>query len=179
MSSRAALVLREPTPDDEREVLRAFESIAADVPHFLHLYERGMPFGRYLAALAERRRGSDLPDEIVPATFVFAFVDDRIVGRVSIRHRLTPWLEQFGGHIGYAVVPEFRRRGYATEMLRQAVDLARDRLGLARVLVTCDDDNAGSITVIERNGGVLENVVDMPGGRAPKRRYWIDTVVDA
>jgi predicted acetyltransferase len=38
--------------------------------------------------------------------------------------------------------------------------------------VTCDDDNLASATVIERCGGVLENIVP-DDGRAPKRRYWI------
>jgi predicted acetyltransferase len=72
-------------------------------------------------------------------------------------------------------VPEFRRRGYATAMLRQSLDVARQRLGLTRALVTCDDDNVGSIRTIERNGGVLENVITMDVD-VPKRRYWIDLV---
>jgi predicted acetyltransferase len=42
------------------------------------------------------------------------------------------------------------------------------------VLVTCDDDNVGSIRTIENNGGVLENVVTGPDLEVPKRRYWID-----
>jgi predicted acetyltransferase len=40
------------------------------------------------------------------------------------------------------------------------------------VLVTCDEDNLASIAVIERCGGVLEDVRPDPDG-APKRRYWI------
>jgi predicted acetyltransferase len=42
--------------------------------------------------------------------------------------------------------------------------------------VTCDDDNVGSATVIERCGGVFESLTENtenPNG-APKRRYWID-----
>jgi predicted acetyltransferase len=77
-------------------------------------------------------------------------------------------------HIGYAIVPEFRRRGFATEILRQAVGIARDKLEIKRILVTCDDDNIGSIRTIEKNGGVLENVVSGPDLSIPKRRYWID-----
>jgi predicted acetyltransferase len=67
-----------------------------------------------------------------------------------------------------------RRRGYATEILRQALVIAR-ALGIDRVLVTCDDDNVGSIKVIEACGGKLDAVLeaDQPG-RAPLRRYWID-----
>jgi len=43
----------------------------------------------------------------------------------------------------------------------------RWRPPLKENLVTCDDDNVGSRTVIERAGGVLEDVRD------GKRRYWI------
>jgi len=110
----------------------------------------------------------------VPSTFLFAFVGPRIVGRVMIRHELNEFLLRVGGHIGYVVVPEFRRRGYATEILRQSLEIAYRRLGLSRVLVTCNEDNVGSIRTIENNGGVFENIVSGLDVGTPKRRYWID-----
>ena len=169
------LVLRLPTADEEEEFLRAHRATSPGVPNFLHYYDEGMPFGRYLEVLAEQARGENLQPGHVASTFLFAFAGARIVGRVSIRHHLNAFLERAGGHIGYTVVPEFRRRGVATEMLRQALAIARDAYGLARVLVTCDDDNIGSIRTIEKNGGVLESVVADPEMARPKRRYWIDT----
>jgi predicted acetyltransferase len=44
-------------------------------------------------------------------------------------------------------------------------------VGLGRVLVTCSDDNVASARIIERNGGVLEDVRKTAVGL--KRRYWI------
>lgn len=167
------LVLRVPTPSEEAEFLRAHRATSPDVPHFLHDYEEGMSFRRYCEVLAEHERGENLPADDVPSTFLFAFAGTRIVGRVSIRHALNPFLERFGGHIGYVVVPEFRRQGYATAILAQALQIARRKLGLTRVLLTCDDDNVGSIKTIEKNGGVLESIVT--DGNNRKRRYWIDT----
>lgn len=169
------LTLRVPTEQEEEEVLRARRATLPDVPTFLHAYDEGMPFRRYLDALVSQQRGENLPPGHVASTFLCAFAGPRIVGRVAIRHTLTPALHLLGGHIGYAVVPEFRRQGCATAILRQALAYAREPLGLRRVLVTCDDDNIGSIRVIERNGGVLENLVTAPGSPVPKRRYWIDT----
>jgi len=168
------LILRLPREDEEEEFLRAHCATSPEVPNFLHHYREGMPFRRYLEVLNAQARGADLTPTQVPATFLFAFVGARIVGRVSIRHSLNAFLERTGGHIGYAIVPEFRRRGFATEILRQAVEIARDKLGIKRILVTCDDDNIGSIRTIEKNGGVLENVVSGPDLSIPKRRYWID-----
>ena len=168
------LLLRRLREADEAEFLAAHRATSPGYPSFLHYYHEGMPFGRYLEVLAEQEQGVNLSPEHVPATFLFAFAGQRIVGRASIRHTLSAPLLRFGGHIGYVVVPEFRRRGYATEILRLALQLARAELGLERVLVTCDDDNAGSIRTIEKNGGVLEDVATGPDLKKPNRRYWID-----
>ena len=98
---------------------------------------------------------------------------------MSIRHELNEWLLRVGGHIGYVVVPEFRRRGYATAILHWSLQIAHDTLGIGRVLVTCDDDNVGSIRTIEKNGGVLENVISGSDLATSKRRYWIEARTDA
>lgn len=62
------------------------------------------------------------------------------VGRISIHHELNDALHIEGGHIGYDTVPSSRDRGVATEMLRQALPVARS-LGLTAVLLTCDGTN--------------------------------------
>ena len=127
----------------------------------------------YLHRLEEQRRGEALPEGWVPSTFRVASVGGRLVGRISVRHRLNEHLSMLGGHVGYAVVPSFRRRGFATEMLRQGLVIARSE-GVERVLVTCDQDNEASFRAIERCGGVLESVVPGEADGPRKRRYWID-----
>ena len=110
----------------------------------------------------------------VPQTTFWMVASEDFVGRISIRHHLNPSLVKFGGHIGYAVRPSARRRGIGKRALRLCLAEAK-RLGLLRVLLTCDDDNEGSIRIIEACGGVLLDKVD--NGRASlTRRYWIDLV---
>ncbi|HEY8099240.1 MAG TPA: GNAT family N-acetyltransferase [Burkholderiaceae bacterium] len=58
------------------------------------------------------------------------------------------------GHIGYAVVPWKRRKGYATEALRQLLPEAKAR-GLKYVEITTEPENIASQRVIETNGGAL------------------------
>ena len=58
------------------------------------------------------------------------------------------------GHIGYAVVPWKRRRGYATRALREVLREAKAE-GLRFVEITTDPDNVASRRVVEANGGVL------------------------
>lgn len=108
------------------------------------------------------------PDGYVPSTTLWWVRDDRYLGRVAIRHRLTPQLCEVGGHIGYDVRPSARRRGHATAMLRGALPVARE-LGIESALVTCDVDNLASRKVIERNGGVQAD------RRGDKLRFWVPT----
>lgn len=140
---------------------------------FLLSYTDGLPWSEYLTLLEDQRVGRNLPDGFVPSSFLAAVVDGELVGRVSIRFQLNEFLASRGGHIGYGVIGEHRRRGFATEILRQALVVAADN-GVSSALLTCDDDNVASIRVIEQCGGVLEgNDVDTSG--VAFRRYWVPT----
>lgn len=78
------------------------------------------------------------------------------------------------GHLfGIGLEPGVPRGRYATEILRQSLVIARAS-GVSRVLVTCDEDNIGSIAVIEACGGRLESVIETAPSAPRKRRYWID-----
>lgn len=105
-------------------------------------------------------------------TTFWAIINNEFAGEISIRHELTPALRIIGGHIGYDVAPKFRKRGVATEMLRKIIPFAKS-LGLIEVLITCDDNNVGSIKAIEKNGGVLKETKRIAEGKPLKRYYWI------
>ena len=158
--------------EDERAARAAHETLAAAGYTFLFDHDPDEPWERFIERDRLQVRGIDLPPGRVPAAFLLAWVDDQLVGRASVRFELNEYLASAGGHIGYAVLPEHRRRGHATEILRQCLVIARAG-GVRDVLVTCAVDNVGSRTVIERCGGELESVVHDPQERVDKRRYWI------
>ncbi|HVI34209.1 GNAT family N-acetyltransferase [Phenylobacterium sp.] len=120
-----------------------------------------------------------LPDgslgERVPETHFWAVDGDRFLGSVGVRHRLNDMLATWGGHIGYAVRPSARGQGVASAMLAGALAWCRETLPLDRVMLTVAEDNLASRRVIEKNGGVLEQIIPhlwVEG--ALGRRYWID-----
>lgn len=116
-----------------------------------------------------------VPQGRVPATqYLFLREDDRkIVGMIQIRHYLNEYLEKYGGHIGYSVVPSERRKGYAAQMLGQALPKCQ-ALGINRALITCVRGNEGSRRTILKNGGVYESTVYEPNVGIYLERYWID-----
>lgn len=167
-----ALCLRPPGPDDEVAFRAACDALADEGFNFGLGLDPGMPWDAYLKTLREHRVGTSQPAGRVPGTFLVADVGGEIVGRSSIRFALNDVLAREGGHISYAVLPGRRRRGYATEILRQSLVIARAN-GVGRVLMICAEDNAGSRAVIEACGGRLESVVEDVRA-ASIRRYWID-----
>ena len=160
-------------PEYEAAFWEYLEAMKADgdVERWLFEYH-----GESYAVIAEKlkcwKKGKRLPRGWVPASVFFLLHNGRFIGRVSIRHRLNDFLRRIGGHIGYYIRSDERRKGYGSLILKLTLDKAR-RLGLKRVLVTCDEGNLGSQKIIEKNGGRLENVEPTENG-PPKRRYWIE-----
>lgn len=81
------------------------------------------------------------------------------------------------GHVGYAVLPSKRGKGYATQALRETLPLARAE-GLRYIEVTTDPDNLASQRCIEACGGVLFEHFTKPAqfGLKPGLRYRIALV---
>ena len=104
--------------------------------------------------------------------FAVRLDDDTVVGCIELRHTLNEALAFCGGHIGFSTVPTERRKGYATQML-QMMHAEAKKIGLDKVLLTCDIDNIGSYKTIEACGGVREQEEAYELDGEPFYRYWI------
>ena len=135
-------------------------------------YEHDTLWDDFLNSIDDQQAGLDHSQYVVRGVQLAADVNGEIVGRASIRFELNAFFETQGGHIGYYVRPEYRRRGYATEILRQALIIARAE-GVGPVLMYCSDNNVGSSIAIERNGGVLDETGLSVDDQVTWRRYWI------
>ena len=103
----------------------------------------------------------------VPATTYWLYVDSVPVGYGNVRHFLTDALRKEGGHIGYAIAPAYRKKGYGKEFLRLLLIEAK-KVGIDKALVTTYLDNYASQAVAIANGGVI---ADKSDGRV---HIWID-----
>jgi len=104
------------------------------------------------------------PDWVVTDTFFALDEKDSIVGIIDFRHELKSFLIDFG-NTGYSVRPSERRKGYATEMLHQLLDVARNS-GLNSLQLSVERSNEPSVKTIVKNGGVYERSFEFQGEEA-------------
>ena len=101
---------------------------------------------------------------VIDTFFAIRESDRKIVGIIDFRHELNDFFKDFG-HCGYSVRPTERRRGYATEMLRQVLEMAR-QLGVKKVQLSCEKNNIPSVKTIIKNGGIYQRSFQYGGGEA-------------
>ena len=109
----------------------------------------------------------------VASTEFWLVNEDIFIGRIAVRHELSENLKEFGGHVGYAIRKSQRGKGYGSVIFNMALPLIKE-LGLNRVLITCDDNNFGSIKIIEKAGGILQDKIELSYRDVPHRRYWLE-----
>lgn len=126
-------------------------------------------FDNYIKNL-EVKEGNDklVPDSVF---FLYNINENKMIGAVNIRHVLNDYLLQYGGHIGDGIRPSERGKGYGNKIIELAL-IECKKLGIKKVLMTCDKNNIPSKKAIIHNGGILENEVEKDGEIL--ERYWID-----
>lgn len=134
--------------------------------------DRIKDFDKWLKKIQNDRNIEATDKDKIPSTVYLTIrkSDNKIVGNLQIRHKLNKKLLNYGGHIGDSIRPSERRKGYATEQIRLALEKCKE-LGINNVLMDCDKSNIGSAKSIQNNGGILENEVYVENELI--QRYWI------
>ncbi len=135
---------------------------------------RNSDFDTWLKECNDWRKDKNLPSGFVPATQYICVRknDNKLVGMIQIRHELTEFLLNHGGHIGDSIAVGERNKGYGKKMLALGLEKCK-KLGIEKVLITCKDTNIASRKCILANGGKYEDT--RANGDINLERYWIDT----
>lgn len=131
-------------------------------------------YDEWLLKLEKSLDVSNIQEDNVPLNtyFLIRKQDSKIIGMITIRHKLNEILLNRGGHIGYSIRPTERKRGCGTLILKLGLEKCRE-LNLNKVLITCDKINVASAKVIQNNNGILENEVFNELFSEITQRYWI------
>lgn len=127
-------------------------------------------FEHLIVQINNLKNGIGLKENTVSSSTYWLMADDEMIGATNIRHKLNDRLRQIGGHIGYGIRPSKRMKGHATELLKHALNIAKE-MKISKALLTCDKDNVGSAKTIMNNGGILDSEDIVNGTEI--LRFWI------
>lgn len=169
------LYLKFPTMELKNEWLNYLEEYRLDNPNSNPLgYKKDTDYKEWLNKMTDEKNGKNIKEGRVPSSVYFLIDNNRIIGHVSIRHSIdNPLLSLYGGHIGYGIRPSERKKGYATLLLKLSLEKCND-LGLDKIMVTCKEDNIGSSKTIEKNNGILKEIIYIPEEKCNFKIYWIN-----
>lgn len=162
-----------------REAIKEYKSDASEyeigaVRNMIEAEEND--FATYFENIEKNSKGIGLKAGYVPNTVFWLVDDDKYIGTFDLRHRLTPNLEEIGGHIAYQIRPSAHRKGYGSKGLELCLEEAR-KMGITQALVTCDAENSASY-------GTMHKVMIKIGGHEAEpikkdklieKRVWINT----
>lgn len=142
-------------------------------------------FEGYVKRLKEFSQGIDIPKNFVPCT-TFWMVDEEekmFIGRIIIRHYLTPETEQYVGHLGYEIRPSQQNQGHGKAFFALLLPILKQmeadgilQTQNGKIMVGCDERNVASQSLIETHGGQLHDTIQVApflGKSFMARRYWL------
>ena len=86
---------------------------------------------------------------------------DKQIGQIELRVGDTHHLILYGGHLAYAVDPDYRGHRYASRACKLLLPLARQH-GFKTLWITCNPDNIASRRTCELVGAKLVEIVNLP-----------------
>lgn len=149
---RPALELKEKALAYRKEHFRHGEKII----YGSELFDKTESYEQWLDSVTRNTNPKTVNENWVVTDTFFAIRkgDGKIIGIIDLRHTLNDFLKDLG-NCGYSVRPSERKKGYATEMLHQLLQAAKEA-GMKELHISVEKENTASIKVIQKNGGVYE-----------------------
>ena len=169
------IILVKPNLSYDGEILKYKKEFLEDEPIINGAagLDRFLTVEDWLEELEKRSSKDTVPEGLVPSSTYLGIreKDNYIVGMIDIRDCLNDFLLQTGGHIGCGVRKSERKKGYAKQMLKLALEKCKD-LKMKKALITCDEDNIASEKVILSANAKFEDIRTVDGKKY--KRFWIE-----
>lgn len=94
-----------------------------------------------------------------PTTIYIMYTDDIPVGYIGLRTEIDDNWKRWSGNLFYVIRKSYRGKGFGNKILELGIDEFR-KLGYKEILCQSSTNNIYSSKVIEKNGGILINIVD-------------------
>ena len=162
---------------NERQLKVAIGSLLHDIGKVI--YRTGLDSRSHSESgydFVKNELGIDLPEGYISNTKYWLIDNNEYIGSFTLRHDVNENLMKWGGHIGYIVAPSKRGHGYAFAGLKLVLAEAA-KLGLKRVLITCNTENNASFAVINKAKEIYggEQLEDSHLEGFSEHRVWINT----
>ena len=174
------LYLKEPTIEEMQKIVemcKEFEESNDEykfegISNFKNITEEN--YNEFLQGLEKNKHIDEINSNWAnQTTYVLIDENGHIYGAGNIRHELKGKLIEIGGHIGYAIRPSERGKGFGTKQLILLLEKTA-KMGIEQALLTCRENNIGSAKTIEKCFGVKDESVPSMFPGIMESRYWID-----
>lgn len=165
---RVSLIL--PSPEYEQSYCRYIAELGEEERYPFQLDLDHGDFTSLLQRLEDFSNGINIPSGYVTTSTYWLTEGHELIGVSSLRHYLNARIEECGGHIGLGIRPSRRGRGLGSKLLGLTLQKAH-HADIGDVHVHCHKNNAASVSMIVRNGGVLHSEVRIGNPPETVQRY--------
>ena len=174
------LYLKEPTMSEKDELIKMVNEFAVandeypfeGLGNFKKIYEKS--YEEFYDELEVNKHIDQInPEWANQTSYVLIDQNGHIYGAINLRHELKGKLREIGGHVGYAIRPSERRKGYATLQLKLLLE-KMEKLGIDNALITCRENNVGSMKTMTNFIGKPDSLVPSMYEGIMEYRYWVD-----
>lgn len=146
--------------EDSDKEYEAIKKIPADENGFQNKYasvSKEEFVNTVIPNLIRSSQGVEIEEGRVPDTYFFLWNNDVIVGLFKVRHYLNERLRNSAGHIGFGILPEHRRKGYASIGLALAIEELKKVIREDQIYMSCEKDNDASLKAQLNNGAYIHH----------------------
>lgn len=113
-------------------------------------------FEKTIPNIIKYSSSTNCPEGMAPETAYFLWDNDKIVGLFWLRHYLNDfYIKHNAGHIGYSIVPKYRKKGYATAGLKLIIKEASKIVPEDELYLNVYKNNYASLKVQQNCGAYI------------------------